>query len=588
MSAAPELSVIVTTHNVVDWIGECLSSILDGQSENIEVIIVDDRSTDGTWEIGLARATLDCRVRAVRGRGYGGGQARNYGVDLARAPYIAFCDGDDLVPPQAYEIMLRSARANQPDMVVGNFLKFSAIRTWCPTRRWSAFNDERNGVGIDSVPAVIRNRACWNRLIRRDFWLERDIYFPSVPRSNDIVPMTKALLESQRINVIPDIVYLYRERPGGTSMTAMADQTTNLFSYLSQEHICARLVETANNLSLSRIYWDMFLNSDGWVHLHRYLRNFDPSAEPHQLVALTELLRAFLELAPERQWQRLAPERQCLFALCGMGEFATAAALFRTMDGDDAVDASVAAARWLNAIDILKRHPAVTGQTLQRIARRRILHSLLSGASGHIDMAVASCIAKLGPEFADLIEADVGDPHEERLLSALRLADPHRVLRVLTRQKQRAVQALSLSVDGRVARITGECPAGIEPDACTVIITPTGDPGSAIEAGAATATPGGDGYWVFDLRQSAIPACGGWQVSLQFDDGLGVLRIPVLILRSHIHVSAKPWHHLAVVPVDTAQPIHLAVFKRGSLVRRGAGKVARSARRRGRPINLPR
>lgn len=481
MPAAPEISVIVTTHNVADWIGDCLSSLLDGQAVNIEAIVVDDRSTDGTWGIASARAATDSRIRLVRAAGHGGGQARNYGVELARAPYIAFCDGDDLVPPRAHEIMLRSARGSQPDMVVGNFLKFSATRTWCPTQRWSAFKESENNVKLADVPALIRNRACWNRLIRRDFWLERQIYFPSVPRSNDIVPMTKALLEARSISVVPDTVYLYRDRPGETSMTAMATQTINLLSYLSQEHICAQLVDSAGEPSLSRIYWDMFLNSDGWVHLRRFLATFSQTDGQTRFQEIAELLRFFIEKAPERRWRKLTHERQRLFTLCTGMEFAQASDLFRALRPGSAPN---------------------------------------------------------------------------------------------------AVQGLSLDVDGHVARIVGECPAGIRPDACTLIIARPEDPESATKMGITQAAPGSDALWTFELEQAVLPADGGWQVSLQTDDGFGLLRFPVLITKSRISVSAKPWHHLSVTPLETDKPAHLSVFKRASILRRSIGRIVPKAIRK--------
>lgn len=576
MPGVPDISVIVTSHNVADWIGECLSSILIGQETDIEVIVVDDHSTDATWTIASAFAAEDSRIKLVRAIGHSGGQARNYGVELAQAPYIAFCDGDDLVPPRAYEIMLRSARDGQPDMVVGNFLKFSAMRTWRPMYQWGAFGEPRTGVGVADVPALIRNRACWNRLFRRNFWLEHRFCFPSVPRSNDIVPMTKALLEAERINIVHDIIYLYRERPGDTSMTAMASRTANLLSYLSQEHICAGLVQAAGESQLSDVYWDMFLKADGWFHLYRFLQLFDPKAEPGPLRELAALLRAFIEMAPERQWNGAPPERQCLFALCAMAEFAKASDLFRALQPDPPPDTSALVRHWMESASILRRDVLVSEQALRRVVQEHILKPLLRGAGAQVDLETVEYLCRCAPELTTLVDRGTASLREQRLLSALRSADPRRVLTVGQHQQ---VLALSLKVDGRVARMVGECPAGVAPDACTLLIVRAEDAAYVTEVGAARPAPHDSTRWFFDLEKGAIPTDGGWLVSLQFRDDLGMERVPVLIDPSRITVSAKPWHPLSVTPIDANGAVHLAVFKRRSLIVRGAGKIVQEVRR---------
>ena len=214
----PELSVVVPTHDVGLWVGELLSSILEDQSTpaepvDLEVIVVDDASTDETFEIAEAYAARDPRLTVVRSPGRGGGQARNHGVSLARGRFLAFADGDDLVPRGAYAAMLRKTRETGSDMVVGRFFKLFSDRVWWPVRAWPAFDEERTLVRLADAPSALRNRACWNRVFRRDFWDAAKISFPDASRSNDIEPMVHALTTA-RFDIVTETVYVYRTGPG--------------------------------------------------------------------------------------------------------------------------------------------------------------------------------------------------------------------------------------------------------------------------------------------------------------------------------------------------------------------------------------
>ncbi|MBO0609176.1 glycosyltransferase family 2 protein [Myceligenerans salitolerans] len=331
-SAAPDVSVIVPVHNVAPWLVDCLSSILD-QDVDHEVIVVDDGSTDDTWSIVGEFARRDPRVRAVRNIGKGGAQARNYGVELARGTYIAFADGDDIVPRHAYSAMLDAAREDEADMVVGGFFKFYTTRTWHPTESWSAWARRRSATTLDEHPSLIRNRACWNRLFRRDFWIGQNIVFPTVPRSNDVVPMTKALVAARRIAVLPETVYLYRNRPGSTSMSSRASGLASFESYLRQELASCVHVGSVGSLDLMREYDDLVIARDGWVHLRNFLRSLavdDRVDDPDLGAALAEISSVIGELLSrltDRMDKRADARTRWVWGLARAGRWAEAVRL---------------------------------------------------------------------------------------------------------------------------------------------------------------------------------------------------------------------------------------------------------------------
>ena len=90
---------------------------------------------------------------------------------------------------------------------------------------WPAFDEERTLVRLAEAPSALRNRACWNRVFRRDFWDSAGISFPDASRSNDIEPMVHALTTA-RFDVVTETVYVYRDRPGPGSMTATSPWPT--------------------------------------------------------------------------------------------------------------------------------------------------------------------------------------------------------------------------------------------------------------------------------------------------------------------------------------------------------------------------
>lgn len=325
-AGTPALSVVVPAYNVGSWVRECLSSIVEDQDCDLEVIVIDDGSTDDTWEVVSEFANRHPVVRAVHSPGVGGAQARNYGAELARGEYIAFADADDLVPRGAYRTMLEAARAGDADMVAGSFLKFFTTRTWRPTWRWPAFHEPRAGVSLADQPSLLNNRACWNRVFRREFWFREGIYFPTVPRSNDIVPMTKALVTAKRISVVPDTVYLYRDRPGGGSMSSQAAGLDSFHSYLSQEIECRLLVSSVGDGRLDLEYARLFALADGWVHIVKFLAGLDPAtADAARLDRIRELLTEQLRALPQEVLDELTPAQRWTYGLTASGQWREAA-----------------------------------------------------------------------------------------------------------------------------------------------------------------------------------------------------------------------------------------------------------------------
>lgn len=121
MLSSPKISFVLPTHNRLEWVGECLQSLMEQTERDIEIIVVNDASTDGTKEFLEEWAVKDSRVRVIHNeKNMGGGASRNIGAMAATAEIIAVCDDDDVYPKDRAEATLRWFSEN-PEGELVNF-----------------------------------------------------------------------------------------------------------------------------------------------------------------------------------------------------------------------------------------------------------------------------------------------------------------------------------------------------------------------------------------------------------------------------------------------------------------------------------
>ena len=108
MEQKPLISVIVPVYNVAAWLPRCVDSILAQTYENLEILLVDDGSTDGSGNICEEYAKKDTRIRVLHKENGGLSSARNAGLDAAAGAYIGFVDSDDWIAPEMYAELRRT------------------------------------------------------------------------------------------------------------------------------------------------------------------------------------------------------------------------------------------------------------------------------------------------------------------------------------------------------------------------------------------------------------------------------------------------------------------------------------------------
>ncbi len=195
----PVLSVVMPVHNVAEYLPAALDSALSQTFKELEVIAVDDGSTDACPEILRDYARRDYRVRVLRQDNAGQGIARNVGVQHARGEFLTFLDSDDVVPLDAYAAMVEGLRASGSDFSVGNLrrLRHGELQRMIWSR--TVHRQDRIGTTIEEFPAAMQDIIACNRMFRTAFWRDRVGDFQGGIAYEDHVPMLTAYVRARKL-----------------------------------------------------------------------------------------------------------------------------------------------------------------------------------------------------------------------------------------------------------------------------------------------------------------------------------------------------------------------------------------------------
>ena len=233
------VSVIIPVYNVHEFLEECVDSVLaqtindmeleDGYERNLQIILVDDGSTDSSPRIAKKYAAEHENVEYVHEENQGLGHARNYGCEFAEGDYIIFLDSDDVVPENAYEWMYTAAVKNGSDMTIGNVWRFKSAGALMSNIHQVAFNGLEEVTHITKSPELFYDTTAWNKLIKRSFWDEHGFKFPEGILYEDIPVTIPMHFLANNVSLVHENCYLWRIREGlSKSITQTTAETNNL------------------------------------------------------------------------------------------------------------------------------------------------------------------------------------------------------------------------------------------------------------------------------------------------------------------------------------------------------------------------
>jgi glycosyltransferase involved in cell wall biosynthesis len=259
------VSVVMPVHDVADYLPAALDSVLGQEGVPLEVVVVDDGSTDSSGDIADRYAAGDPRVHVVHTENHGLGAARNEGAGRVTGEWLAFCDSDDVVPPGTYATLAATLGVTGSDFVTGSIVRWEGGGLHEPPWMRRLHTPPRAGIQALEHPEILGDVFAWNKLFRHSFWESADLAWPEGVRYEDQPTTTRAYLAG-RFDVIPDVVYHWRIRGDGTSITQQRSTVQDLADRLATKRMSLEAVTAYDDAATSRVFLDRVLAGD----LHRY------------------------------------------------------------------------------------------------------------------------------------------------------------------------------------------------------------------------------------------------------------------------------------------------------------------------------
>ena len=252
-----EISVIIPVYNVEEYLNECMDSILNQSINDIEVICVNDGSTDSSLDILKQYSDKEDRIKIINQENRGLGAARNAGLKNSKGKYIYFIDSDDYIEQDTLEKLYCSAISNSSDIVLFKFQNVDDAHN--VQRRGVEFKIDRIFGDIDysnfsftymDVKKHVLNTAfsACLKLYKKEFIDSIDFTFPEGLSFEDVPVHARVMLEAERISFVNENLYNYRYNP--KSITTSSAKNFDIF----------KVIDMVEDYLLEKGYFDEFEN----------------------------------------------------------------------------------------------------------------------------------------------------------------------------------------------------------------------------------------------------------------------------------------------------------------------------------------
>lgn len=316
----PRLSVVVPVYNVELFLTDCLKSLAEQTMTDLEVVMVDDGSTDGSAALAAEFAAQDDRFRLVSQQNGGLGHARNTGVRNCdpESRYLAFVDSDDVIPPRAYEQLVGALEETGSDIASGNVLRLRTngkLQQSPMFRKPMATTRLRTHVSRDWD--LLGDRIACNKVFRRSFWDKHGFAFPVGALYEDIPVVLPAHFLAGSVDIVKDPVYHWRDRPGSITTSravvrGIRDRVAHVLevsTFLAENRPAADKNHYEAHALANDLWYFMEVLPDGDEDYRSafltYANEFTDQVDPAVLDGLPLRLRLMWHLVRERRMDEL-------------------------------------------------------------------------------------------------------------------------------------------------------------------------------------------------------------------------------------------------------------------------------------------
>ena len=214
-----KLSIVIPVYNVEYYIAQCLESILNQSFKDLEIICVNDGSTDNSLSVLQDYKAKDDRIIIIDQKNEGSGVTRNAGLSIAKGEYVYFVDGDDWLEDNALEkAVLKSDELNTDILIFGGLSYYEG-------------KGKNGGYSANKLPKKYLDKVfsakeikkdifkfpstAWTKLYKRDFLIKNNIKFQDIKAGQDQLPFFHSMIKAERIALLPENLYCYRKNRKG-------------------------------------------------------------------------------------------------------------------------------------------------------------------------------------------------------------------------------------------------------------------------------------------------------------------------------------------------------------------------------------
>lgn len=208
-----KVSVVVPIYNVEKYLNRCLQSIINQSYKNIEIILVNDGSTDNSLQIAEEEEKNDSRIKIITQKNQGLSMARNTGIQHATGEYICFVDSDDFVHKDYVKCLIENLEENDSDISVCDYLYINEKdETWSKKNKGEKIFSNLEAINDLLVGNQETEVMAWNKLYKLSLFKENNIFFPKGKLHEDNFTTYKLYYYAKKISLIPDKLYFYLQR----------------------------------------------------------------------------------------------------------------------------------------------------------------------------------------------------------------------------------------------------------------------------------------------------------------------------------------------------------------------------------------
>ncbi len=205
------ISVIVPIYNVEKYLTECIESIINQTYKNIEILLINDGSTDNSGRICDEYSKKDERIKVIYKENGGLSEARNYGIDIANGEYIAFVDSDDYISDMFIENLYKAIIENNTEVSQCNFTKVTDTNEEIEKR---GYNDKiKIKSGYEMIKDLYTNHweniVAWNKLYSKKLF--ENLRYPVGKIHEDEFTIYKILYVTKSVAIVEENLYKYRQ-----------------------------------------------------------------------------------------------------------------------------------------------------------------------------------------------------------------------------------------------------------------------------------------------------------------------------------------------------------------------------------------